>query len=125
CDIDIIGEASVLAEAELIEATSQALAAVGLEGTTVRLSDRRFLAALAEEAGLTPQSWDAFFITLDKLDKIGWDGVRRELEELGLPSASISTALDKIGALQGLAPAKIADALADAVPGLASEAIED
>jgi histidyl-tRNA synthetase len=76
CDIDLIGEPSVLAEAELIEATSQALAAVGLEGTTVRLSDRRFLAALAEAAGLPEASWDSFFIILDKLDKIGWDGVR-------------------------------------------------
>ena len=80
CDIDLIGEPSVLAEAELIEATSQALAAVGLEGTTVRLSDRRFLAALAEAAGLPEASWDGFFIVLDKLDKIGWDGVRAELE---------------------------------------------
>src|ERR1700678_1334813 len=75
CDIDMIGETSVLAEAELIEATSQALAAVGLEGTTVRLSDRRFLAALAESAGLPEASWDGFFIVLDKLDKIGGGGV--------------------------------------------------
>ena len=87
CDIDLIGEPSVLAEAELIEATSQALAAVGLEGTTVRLSDRRFLAALAEAAGLPEASRDGFFIILDKLDKIGWDGVRAELEGLGLPRA--------------------------------------
>ncbi len=43
CDIDMIGEASVLAEAELIEATTEALAAIGLTGTTVRVSDRRFL----------------------------------------------------------------------------------
>ena len=125
CDIDLIGEASVLAEAELIEATSQALAAVGLEGTTVRLSDRRFLAALAEAAGLPEASWDGFFIVLDKLDKIGWDGVRKELEGLGLPSSSIATALDTISALQGLEPAKIGDALADAVPTMGAAAIED
>src|SRR6202042_77303 len=112
CDIDLIGEPSVLAEAELIEATSQALAAVGLEGTTVRLSDRRFLAPLAETAGLPDGSWDGFFIVLDKLDKIGWDGVRNELEGLGLPSPSIAVALDPIRALQGLEPAKVAEALA-------------
>jgi len=125
CDIDLIGEPSVLAEAELIEATSQALAAVGLEGTTVRLSDRRFLAALAEAAGLPEAGWDGFFIILDKLDKIGWDGVRAELEGLGLGPGSITAAVDKISALQGLEPAKIADALADAVPTLGADAIED
>jgi len=125
CDIDIIGEPGVLAEAELIEATSEALAAVGLDGTTVRLSDRRFLTALAAEAGIAPESRDAFFIVLDKLDKIGWDGVRRELDDLGLPPAPVSAALDTISALQGLAPGKIADALADAVPALGTAAIED
>ena len=72
CDIDMIGEPSVLAEAELIEATTEALAAIGLTGTTVRLSDRRFLAALAAECGVPGEAQDAFFITLDKLDKIGW-----------------------------------------------------
>ena len=125
CNIDLIGEPSVLAEAELIEATSQALAAVGLEGTTVRLSDRRFLGALAEAAGLPEGSRDGFFISLDKLDKIGWDGVRAELEGLGLPTGTISAALDKIAALQELTPAKIGDALADAVPNMGDDAIEE
>src|ERR1700759_128521 len=76
CDIDMIGEPSVLAEAELIEATSEALAAIGLTGTTIRVSDRRFLAALASDCGVPGEAQDGFFITLDKLDKIGWDGVR-------------------------------------------------
>jgi histidyl-tRNA synthetase len=125
CDIDLIGEPSVLAEAELIEATSLALAAVGLEGTTVRLSDRRFLGALAEAAGLPEPSRDSFFIVLDKLDKIGWSGVRAELEGLGLPPAAISAALDKIAALHDLPPAKIGDALADTVPSMGDDAIED
>jgi histidyl-tRNA synthetase len=125
CDIDLIGEPSVLAEAELIEATSQALAAVGLEGTTVRLSDRRFLASLAEAAGLPEASRDGFFIVLDKLDKIGWDGVRAELEGLGLPPGTVGAALDKIAALRDLAPGKIGDALADAVPNMNDDAIED
>jgi histidyl-tRNA synthetase len=125
CDIDLIGEPTVLAEAELIEATSQALAAVGLEGTTVRLSDRRFLGALAEAAGLPEASRDGFFIILDKLDKIGWDGVRAELEGLGLAPGTITAALDKIAALQDLSPAKIGDALADAVPNMGDDAIDD
>src|SRR6516162_528352 len=90
CDIDMIGEPTVLAEAELIEATSEALAAIGLAGTTIRLSDRRFLAALAADCGVPGDSRDEFFITLDKLDKIGWSGVRSELLEIGLDGAQVS-----------------------------------
>ena len=125
CDIDIIGEPTVLAEAELIEATAQALAAVGLEDTTVRLSDRRFLSALAESAGVPEASRDGFFIILDKLDKIGWDGVRSELEGFGLAPEAITAAVDKISALQQLAPGKLGDALADALPNMAADAVED
>jgi histidyl-tRNA synthetase len=125
CDIDMIGEPTVLAEAELIEATAQALAAVGLQDTTVRLSDRRFLAALAEAAGVPETGRDGFFIILDKLDKIGWDGVRAELVDHGLAPEAVTAALDKIGALQGLAPDKLADALADALPDMPASAVED
>ena len=125
CDIDMIGEPSVLAEAELIEATTQALAAIGLQDTTVRLSDRRFLAALAESAGVAEASRDGFFIILDKLDKIGWDGVRSELDGYGLAPEAITAALDKIGALQGLTCDKLGDALADALPSMPGDAVED
>jgi histidyl-tRNA synthetase len=125
CDIDMIGEPSVLAEAELIEATTQALAAVGLQDTTVRLSDRRFLAALAEAAGLPEAGRDGFFIILDKLDKIGWDGVRSELEGFGLSPEAIAAALDKIGTLQGLTPDKLGATLADTLPNMAADAVED
>jgi histidyl-tRNA synthetase len=122
CDIDMIGEPSVLAEAELIEATTQALSDVGLDGTTVRLSDRRFLAAVAASAQLPEEAWPGFFITLDKLDKIGWDGVRAELDSMGLPHDLL---IETISGLQETTPAKLADALADAVPALAEEVIDD
>jgi histidyl-tRNA synthetase len=122
CDIDMIGEPSVLAEAELIEATTQALADVGLDGTTVRLSDRRFLAAVAASAQLPEEAWPGFFITLDKLDKIGWDGVRAELDSMGLPHDRV---IETISGLQETTPAKLADTLADAVPALADEVIDD
>src|SRR5205823_7846098 len=90
CDIDMIGEPTVLAEAELIEATTEALAAIGLSGTMVRLSDRRFLAALASECGVPEAAQDAFFIIVDKLDKIGWDGVRAELGAAGLDEEQVA-----------------------------------
>lgn len=125
CDIDIIGEPTVLAEAELIEATSEALAAVGITGTTIRLSDRRFLAALAADCGVPPEAHDEFFITLDKLDKIGWDGVRAELAELGFPAARVAAVAEKIQGLADLPGAKLADALAGTVPGLVASVIED
>ena len=125
CDIDMIGEPSVLAEAELIEATSEALAAIGLTGTTIRLSDRRFLAALAADCGVPAEAQDAFFITLDKLDKIGWDGVRAELAELGFDPARVAAAAAKIQALAGVPAGQLADALADSVPGLAPPVAED
>ncbi|CAM3954993.1 histidine--tRNA ligase [Nocardia ninae] len=125
CDIDMIGEPTVLAEAELIEATTAALAAVGLDDLTVRLSDRRFLTALAADAGLPEQSWDRFFIVLDKLDKIGWDGVRAELDNAGMPSDTTTVVIDKIDSLNDVAGDKLADTLTDTLPGLSSEVIAD
>ncbi len=125
CDIDMIGEPSVLAEAELIEATSEALAAIGLSGTTIRLCDRRFWSSLAAEVGVPAPDQMAFFITLDKLDKIGWDGVRAELLELGLSAEQVASVEEKIRGLQDLPADRLGAALADALPGLAGPVIED
>jgi histidyl-tRNA synthetase len=125
CDIDMIGEPGVLAEAEQIEATSEALAAVGLTGTTVRLSDRRFLSALAADSGVPEQAWDAFFITLDRLDKVGWEGVRAELLEAGFAESRVSSVEEKIQALADVSAAKLAGVLAESLPGLSAEVIED
>jgi len=125
CDIDMIGEPSVLAEAELIEATSEALAAIGLSDTTVRLSDRRFWSALASDTGVPLSLQGGFFITLDKLDKIGWDGVRLELASLGLSAGQVAGVEEKIRGLEGLSAGKLAGALAEAVPGLDLFVIDD
>src|SRR5215470_13513242 len=116
CDIDMIGEPSV---------TTEALAAIGLSGTTVRLSDRRFLAALAADCGVPAQAQDAFFITVDKLDKIGWDGVRAELLGLGFDPAQVTAAEERIRSLIGVPADKLADTLGRSVPGLAPEVIQD
>jgi histidyl-tRNA synthetase len=115
----------VLAEAEQIEATTEALAAIGLSGTTVRLSDRRFLAALASECGVPEAAQDAFFITVDKLDKIGWAGVRAELLESGFDAAQVEAAEKKIQGLIGVPADRLADALANSVPGLPAVVAED
>jgi len=125
CDIDMIGEPTVLAEAELIEATTEALAAIGLTGTTVRLSDRRFLGALAAECGVPSDAQDGFFIIVDKLDKIGWDGVRAELGAAGFDAAQVTAAVDKIQGLIDVPADRLAFALAESVPGLDAAVIED
>jgi histidyl-tRNA synthetase len=125
CDIDMIGEPTVLAEGELIEATAEALAAIGLTGTTVRLSDRRFLSALAADSGVPEALWTEFFIALDRLDRTGWDGVRAELLDLGLSGAAVSAVEEKIQSLVDVSAETLAIALADSLPKLQSPVIED
>jgi histidyl-tRNA synthetase len=80
CDIDIIGVKTEIAEMELVQATSSTLLRLGFDNFTVRINDRRLLAFLAESFGFAKEKTDRVFITLDKLDKIGLDGVRKELE---------------------------------------------
>src|SRR5207245_1222587 len=89
CDIDILGVASEIAEIELILATSSALVALGLEQPRIRVNDRRVLAAMASHCGVDAARHGEFFITLDKLDKIGRDGVERELREAGYDEGAI------------------------------------
>lgn len=83
CDIDIIGDASARAEAELIVASLDALAALSLQGATVRINDRRALDAMLEVFGFDPDERPGALITIDKLDKIGPSGVAAELRDRG------------------------------------------
>ena len=83
CDIDIIGEPSWLAEVDLLDAGTSALLALGLSGFTLRVNDREVLAALAGASGFSAAELDSVLITLDKRDKLGWDGVRAELAAKG------------------------------------------
>ena len=89
CDIDIIGEASQLAEVELITATSFTLAALGLTGCTIRVNDRRILAGILHYCGFAPERFAQALISIDKLDKIGAAGVVAELAEFGADSAAV------------------------------------
>lgn len=81
CDIDILGEAGSLAEIELILATSTALSKLDFKNFTIRINDRRILKDMAKEAGFSEDQYDSVFIILDKMDKIGEDGVSSELAE--------------------------------------------
>ena len=108
CDIDILGEASGLAEVEVVLATADALHRLGVTGYTFRVNDRRLLSALLVAAGIPPESHGDALITLDKLDKIGADGVLAELAERvpgGFDHAVVATVLS--GAPVSLDPASI------------------
>jgi histidyl-tRNA synthetase len=99
CDIDVLGVASEVAEIELILATTEALAALGLKDLTVRLNDRRLLGAMVAHCGFDPARAGSVFIALDKLDKIGRDEVAAELREAGHPADAASRLLELLGAV--------------------------
>ena len=101
CDIDILGEASNLAEIELILATTTTLGRLGFEDFKIRINDRQILKAMAAYSSFPEERFDEVFITLDKMDKIGIDGVSEELLKEGFDKASIDKYLDLFRAAEG------------------------
>ncbi len=101
CDIDILGEASNLAEIELILATTTTLGRLGFKDFKIRINDRQILKAMAAYSGFAEDRYDEVFITLDKMDKIGIDGVSEELEKEGFDKACIDKYLDLFRAAEG------------------------
>ena len=89
CDIDILGEQDIVAEIELILATTTLLGKLNFKNFTIRINDRRILKAMAAYSGFAEDSYDSVFITLDKMDKIGLDGVREELLGAGYPAENV------------------------------------
>ena len=89
CDIDILGEPTNLAEIELILATTTLLGKLDFKNFTIRINDRRILKAMAAYSGFAPESYDTVFIILYKMDKIGLEGVREELEKEGFDKACV------------------------------------
>ena len=89
CDIDILGEPTNLAEIELILATTTLLGKLDFKNFTIRINDRRILKAMAAYSGFPEESYDTVFIILDKMDKIGLEGVAKELEEAGFAKESV------------------------------------
>lgn len=89
CDIDIIGVKGVIAEIQLILATAEALQSLSFTDFTIRINDRRILESFARYCGFDESHFGKVFIILDKLDKIGIDGVQNELQKSDFPNASI------------------------------------
>lgn len=103
CDIDILGEPSNLAEIELILATTTTLGNLGFKNFQIKINDRQILKAMASYSGFSEEDFDSVFITLDKMDKVGLEGVAAELLENGFAKDSIDKYL---GLFQGFEQAE-------------------
>jgi histidyl-tRNA synthetase len=84
CDVDAIGSTSMVVETELLAAAADVLDRLGFADFTIRLNHRRLLAGMLEAAGVPPDRHGDALVAIDKLDKIGRDGVAREFEERGV-----------------------------------------
>ena len=101
CDIDILGEASNLAEIELILATTTTLGKLGFKDFQIRINDRQILKAMAAYSGFAEESYDEeVFIILDKMDKIGIEGVQEELLKAGYDAAVVDKYMDLFKGLE-------------------------
>ena len=96
CDIDILGDSSVNAEVELIDVTANAMLSIGFKDFYININDRRILRNMLETMGFLPESIDSVCITFDKLDKIGADGVKAELQEKQFDKKAIDALVDFI-----------------------------
>lgn len=101
CDIDILGEPTILAEIELIQATTTLLGKLDFKNFTIRINDRRILKAMAAYSGFSEDSYDIVFIILDKMDKIGIEGVKEELIKEGYPEEAVNTYVDMFEKVTG------------------------
>lgn len=127
CDIDILGEPTNLAEIELILATTTTLGRLGFKNFQIRINERRILKAMAAYSGFPEESYDNVFIILDKMDKIGLDGVAAELKESGFEPESIEKYLKLF---QGMEEAEnglayLAKELGDVLDGEVTQSLEE
>lgn len=96
CDIDIIGDSTKAAELELIATTAKALTALDVTDFVVRFNDRRVLKAVITSCGFTEEEFDGVCIIVDKLDKIGMSGVKKELIEKSFASTSVEKLMEAL-----------------------------
>jgi histidyl-tRNA synthetase len=85
CDVDVLGSKSMVVEAELISAASDALVALGFNDFTIRINHRQVLTGILDQAGVPRDKHNDALISLDKMDKAGPEGVAKELNERGIP----------------------------------------
>jgi len=97
CDVDALGTTSTLVEVEILSAVSQVLQRLGFRDFVVRLNHRELLAALLKAAGIPPPLHADALVAIDKLDKIGREGVEKELAGRGVPAEAAASCLDLFG----------------------------
>jgi histidyl-tRNA synthetase len=90
CDCDIIGTESTLAELELVQIFHDGLSALGVPGFRIAINDRRILQALSEASGVPASLFTDWTVAVDKLDKVGLEGVAKEFESRGIPSSALT-----------------------------------
>lgn len=125
CDIDIIGSDSTDSEIELILTTTKALDAIGMKNYKVKINDRRLLRAVLISFGFKEEELDSVCITFDKMDKVGLDGVKEELEGKEFDKQAIDKFvqfLSKAGTAQNIKLDSVKDMLEDKTP---AESIEN
>lgn len=101
CDIDILGDPSNLAEIELILATTTTLGKLGFKNFQIRINERRILKTMAAYSGFPEESYDSVFIILDKMDKIGLEGVKEELIKYEFSPEAVEKYTDLFKELEG------------------------
>jgi len=94
CDVDALGSSSPVVEAELCAAVADALTALGFDDFVIRINHRQLLSSLLSVAGVAPDRHGDALVAIDKLDKTGADGVRRELSQRGIGEQSATAVLE-------------------------------
>lgn len=125
CDIDILGDPTYLAEIELITATTTLLGKLDFSDFTVRINDRRILKAMASYSGFDEADYDTVFIILDKMDKIGIDGVREDLIANGFNESSVDKYMKLFASdlTDAEAVKKLADILGEHLPAECADSL--
>ncbi len=102
CDIDIVGTSSMLADAEILSILSEAMDTLGFTGYSILLYNRKLMAAMARVAGVPADQAGSIYRAIDKLPKIGPEGVLSEMDRYGVPADAARRALDFATADTGL-----------------------
>jgi len=123
CDIDILGDPSPLAEVELINATASLLSRLDFKDFKIRINDRRILRAMASFCGFDEDQLPEVYIILDKMDKIGPEGVKKELMGAGLEEEKVE---NYTGLFEGeYGPAQTVHGLFERLNGSLSKEVSD
>jgi histidyl-tRNA synthetase len=96
CDVDIIGDSSIVAEVELLTTVPEAVKRLGFHNFEIKINDRRILKYMVEKAGIEDSKFESVCISLDKADKIGVEGVKNELLEKAIEASKVDILIENM-----------------------------